>query len=174
MQHIGFTIPSRKPAQTRLPESQRNGQLPGWNRLDTATTIDYIVSKQETAQRRAAESARTQSLMENIKMFENMKKAAAMPVLARGRAKSDLSQNKDFIALKEMPLGEVFQVDYANVDAAKRAQSRINLYGRNGAGTFKTALQGATLYIQHLSYEYKPQRARVTDVTESVLTGTNG
>ena len=94
-------------------------------------------------------------------MFENLQAVAgnAMPVIGRGGG-SDIKQTADYKALAGLALNTVVSKPFPSPDEAKKAQARINLYARSGAGTFKTKVHNNTLFLIRTSEEYRSQRNR--------------
>ena len=95
-------------------------------------------------------------------MFNQTVSVNAVPKASRGRAGRDLSKDPLFVALRDMP------VDTANwrtdgqeytEDAARKMQSKIALYAKSGAGTFKTTYRGNRVYVMKISATYEKQRS---------------
>lgn len=160
--------PARLRKDGRLPQSERAGQLPGHGKLIHATAVD-ITPRHVVAKNQAAREKRIND------MFSNMQAVEVVPSARRGRASRDYSQDKDFQALKSMPVmpddSEQEKVtgwsgvEAGSVDKAKKLQAQVNVYARAGAGTFKTRLpKGSTmLYIKRIAEEYVPQRGKGSD-----------
>jgi hypothetical protein len=94
------------------------------------------------------------------KMFTTVDKSE-LPVVSRGRAAKDLSNDPVFVALKGLPVDADNYVtdgkEYSE-DAGRKMQSKIAAYAKQGAGTFKTSFRAGKVYIMKIDAEYKQQR----------------
>ena len=126
-------------------------------------TVGCYVEVKGSATTRAELAAREQR---RTKMFENLKAVeGGIPSFSRAGG-GNIKETADYKALASLDVDAVVQKEYPSVDAARKAQARINLYARSGAGTFKTAVRGNYLFICRTSTEYTAQRQRSV---ESVL-----
>ena len=163
MQYAGKMIPKLRRSQCyrhgRLPESERapgdDGMAAaGWRRLHHST--EPVIRRGSSANPNAGEYMRRLN-----KMFNQTVSVNAVPKVSRGRAGKDLSTDPLFVALRDMP------VDTANwrtdgqeytEDSARKLQSKIALYAKHGAGTFKTTYRGGRVYVMKISATYEKQR----------------
>lgn len=91
-------------------------------------------------------------------MFENLKAVeGGIPSFSRVGGRN-IKETADYKALASLDVDAVVQKEYPSGEAARKAQARINLYARSGAGTFKTAVRGNYLFICRTSTEYTAQR----------------
>lgn len=123
-------------------------------------SVLQVKSATETRAELAAREQRRKQMFENMQAVQG-----GIPSFTRGGGAS-VQDSADYKALAGLEVGQVVNKMFGDAEAAKKAQARINLYARNGAGTFKTALRGNVLFIVRTSTEYKAQRQRNT---ESVL-----
>lgn len=156
MQYAGKILPKQRRsacyAEGRLPESERTAELPGHGVLMHSTTVHV------------ASSSRTihygDTMRRLNKMFTTVDKSE-LPVVARGRAAKDLSNDPVFVALKGLPVDSDNYVtdgkEYTE-DAGRKMQSKIAAYAKAGAGTFKTSYRAGKVYIMKIDAEYKQQR----------------
>ena len=116
-----------------------------------------VLQVKNATQTRAELAARAQRRNE---MFENLKAVAGgIPSFSRAGG-GNIKETADYKALAALDVDAVVQKEYPSVDAARKAQARINLYARSGAGTFRTAVRGNHLFICRTSTEYTAQRQR--------------
>lgn len=167
MKYAGKLIPKvkRSPCyrQGRLPESERapgeDGMAAaGWRKLNHST-------EPEIRHGSAANSHAGEYMRRLNKMFA---KIANLPEASRkGREGKDLSQDKMFKALKEMPNDGGWYayaddngqpVAFASGKDASKVQSRIAAMAKAGAGTFKTTFRGEHVFIQKIHDEYVKRR----------------
>lgn len=92
----------------------------------------------------------------------NIVAQSELPIAARkGKATKDYSQDAMFTALKGLPVDQDNWLsdgkEYTE-DAARKAQSKIAAYAKNGAGTFKTSYRGGKVYIKKTHDTYVKQR----------------
>lgn len=156
MQYAGKILPKIKRSacyrEGRLPESERGGELPGHAPLMHSTTAEVASSGRIISYGDAMRRLN--------KMFTKVEKSE-LPVVSRGRAAKDLSNDPVFKALKELPVDSDNYVtdgkEYSE-DQARKMQSKIAAYAKNGAGTFKTSFRAGKVYILKVAAEYKQQR----------------
>lgn len=158
MHYAGKLIPKVKRSacyrEGRLPESERAGELPGHAALMHSTTVEV-----------ASTSGRIHSYGDTMrrlnKMFAKVDKSE-MPVVARGRAAKDLSNDPLYAALKGLPVDADNYVsdgkEYSE-DQGRKMQSKIAAYAKEGAGTFRTSYRAGKVYIMKIDAEYKKQRS---------------
>lgn len=156
MQYAGKILPKVKRSQCykegRLPESERSGELPGHGALMHSTDVHVT------------HGSRTKTYGDTMRrlnqMFTTVDKSE-LPVAARGRAAKDLSNDPMFVALKGLPVDADNYVtdgkEYTE-DAGRKMQSKIAVYAKAGAGTFKTSFRAGKVYIMKIDAEYKQQR----------------
>ncbi len=93
-------------------------------------------------------------------MFSTVSKSE-MPTISRGRSAKDYSQDETFKALKGLSVDKDNWVsdgkEYSE-DAGRKMQSKIAMYAKAGAGTFKTSFRGGKVYIQKIADTYTQQR----------------
>lgn len=156
MQYAGKILPKIKRSacyrEGRLPESERGGELPGHAPLMHSTTVEVASSGRIISYGDAMRRLN--------KMFTKVEKSE-LPVVSRGRATKDLSNDPLFKALKELPVdGDNYVTDgkeYSE-DQGRKMQSKIASYASKGAGTFKTSFRAGKVYILKVAAEYKQQR----------------
>ena len=122
-------------------------------RLEHASVLQ-VKSATQTRAELAARDQRRKEMFENLKAVEG-----GIPSFSRAGG-SNIKETADYKALASLDVDAVVQKEYPSVEAARKAQARINLYARSGAGTFKTAVRGNYLFICRTSTEYTAQRQR--------------
>lgn len=161
MYYAGKILPKIKRSacyrEGRLPESERAGELPGHAALMHSTTVE-VASSSRTGSNRANSYGDTMRRLN--KMFAKVDKSE-MPVVSRGRAAKDLSNDPLYAALKGLPVDADNYVsdgkEYSE-DQGRKMQSKIAAYAKAGAGTFKTSFRAGKVYIMKVDAEYKQQR----------------
>ena len=101
-------------------------------------------------------------------MFENMTAHnGPMPSARMGRGGVDITTTDNYRVLAGLPVDpdkrNPVVKTFNTIDEARRAQSRVNIYAKAGAGTFSTSVVGNRLFIVRTASEYKKQRAASTD-----------
>jgi hypothetical protein len=144
----------------RLPQSERGpglDGLPGHGKLQHSTSV--TVAHASRSGNNAHTAGDTMRRINN--MFTNVA-ASEMPQAARkGKAAKDYSADPMYVALKAQPVAENSWFsdgkEYSE-DQGRKLQSKIALYAKAGAGTFKTSFRQGKVYIAKTHAEYTKQR----------------
>lgn len=120
-----------------------------------------VLEVKSATQTRAELAAREQRRKD---MFDNLQQHnGPMPSARRGRGGVDITQTDNFRVLSSLPVDphkrNPVVKTFATDEEARKAQGRISLYARAGAGTFATSVVKNQLFIVRTSAEYKKQRS---------------
>ena len=126
------------------------------------SSVLQVKSATQTRAELAAREQRRKVMFDNLQQYDG-----PMPSRVRTRNGVDITTTDNYRALASLPVDpdrrNPVVKSFPSVDDARKAQSRVNLYAKAGAGTFATSVVGNRLFIVRTHAEYRKQRAASTD-----------